>query len=203
MRLALGLLQRDIFTASDCIKGKQTKHTKNGATGRKHLLEIIHTNICGPFDFPSFGGEKYFITFIDDFSHYGYLYLLHEISQVVDILETYITEVERQLDRKLKIVRLDRGGEFYGKYNETGHPGLFAKLLERLGICAQHTMHDMPQQNGVAERCNRTIMDKVRSMLSNLSLPISLWMHAFRTVMYFLNRVPSKAIQNTPFLNCG
>ena len=67
----------DFKVCIDCIKGKQTKHTKKGATRSNELLEIIHTDICGPFDFPSFGGEKYFITFIDDYSRYCYLYLLH------------------------------------------------------------------------------------------------------------------------------
>ena len=51
----------------DCIKGKQTKHTKKGAIRSGELLEIIHTDICGLFDLPSFGREKYFITFIDNF----------------------------------------------------------------------------------------------------------------------------------------
>ena len=64
----------------DCIKGKQTKHTKKSATRSTKLLEIIHANICGPFDAPSFSKEKYFITFIDDFSRYTYIYLLHEKS---------------------------------------------------------------------------------------------------------------------------
>ena len=82
------------------IKGKQTKHTKKGATRSTELLEIIHTNICRPFDAPSFGKEKYFITFIDDFSRYTYIYLLHEKSQVVEALAMYINEVERQLERK-------------------------------------------------------------------------------------------------------
>jgi hypothetical protein len=65
------LLNLDFFDLGmcvDCIKGKQIKHTRKGATRSTELLEIIHTDICGPFDNPSFGGEKYFITFIDDFS---------------------------------------------------------------------------------------------------------------------------------------
>ena len=138
----------------DCIKGKQTRHNKRTkATRSTQLLELIHTDVCGPFDTPSFGGEKYFITFIDDFSRYGYIYLLKEKSQAVDAFEIYINEVERQLDKKVKVVRSDRGGEFYGKYNETGQcPGPFAKLLERHGIRAQYTMPYTPQQNGVAER---------------------------------------------------
>lgn len=190
----------DLGVCVDCIKGKQTKHTKKGATRSSGLLEIIHTDICGPFDAPSFTGEKYFITFIDDFSRYGYVYLLKEKSEAVNILEVFITEVERQLDKKVKIVRSDRGGEFYGKYNESGQcPGPFAKLLEKHGICAQYTMPGTPQQNGVAERRNRTLMDMVRSMLSNSSLPIFLWMHALKTAVYLLNRVPSKAVSKTPF----
>ena len=70
----------DLGVCVDCIKGKQTKHTKKGATRSTKLLEIIHTDICGPFDAPSFSKEKYFITFIDDFSRYTYIYLLHEKS---------------------------------------------------------------------------------------------------------------------------
>jgi len=190
----------DLNVYMDCIKGKQTKHTKKGATRSNQLLEIIHTNICGPFEVSSFNKEKYFITFTDDFSRYGHVYLLPKKSQAVNALEIYINEVERQLDRKVKVVRSDRGGEYYGRYDESGqHPGPFAKFLEQRGICAQYTMSDTPQQNGVLERRNRTLMDMVRSMLGNSSLPVSLWMYALKTAMYLLNRVPSKAVQKTPF----
>ena len=199
-----GILENLDFTdfqiCVDCIKGKQTKHTKKGATRSNELLEIIHTDICGPLNIPCLSGEKYFITFIDDFSRYGYVYLIHEKSQAVDILEVYITEVERQLDRKVKIVRSDRGGEYYGKYDESGqNPGPFAKFLEKKGICAQYTMPGTPQQNGVAERRNRTLKDMVRSMLSYSIVPISMWGEALKTAMYILNRAASKAVPTTPF----
>ena len=75
------------------------------------------------------------------------------------------------------------------------HPGPFAKFLERGGICAQYTMPGTPQQNGVSERRNRTLMDMVMSMLSKSTVHVSLWMYALKTVMYMLNRVPSKAVQ--------
>ncbi|CAA7053517.1 unnamed protein product [Microthlaspi erraticum] len=191
----------DLNVCIDCIKGKQTKHVvKKPATRSTQLLELIHTDICGPFDAPSWSGEKYFITFIDDYSRYGYTYLLHEKSQSVNVLKVFIDEVERQLERKIKVVRSDRGGEFYGKFNESGQcPGPFAKLLESKGICAQYTMPGTPQQNGVAERRNRTLIEMVRSMLSNSSLPLSLWIYALRTATYVLNRVPSKAVPKTPY----
>ena len=92
----------------DCIKGKQTNHTsKHPAIRSSEPLQLIHTDICGPFDIPSWNGEKYFITFIDDFSRYCYLYLLHEKSQSVNTFEVFINEVEKQLDKKVKVVRSD------------------------------------------------------------------------------------------------
>jgi len=68
----------DLDICLDCIKGKKVKHTKKGATRSTYLLEIIHTDICRPFDVPSLGGEKYFITFIGDFSRLEFIYLLKE-----------------------------------------------------------------------------------------------------------------------------
>ena len=78
----------------------------------------IILDICGLFDVNSFNKEKYFITFIDDFSRYGHVYLLHEKSESVDALEVYINEVERQLDKKVKNVRSDKGCEYYGRYDK-------------------------------------------------------------------------------------
>ena len=159
----------DFHVCVDCIKGKQTKHTKKGATRSNELLEIIRnrylwTTLC-----------SIFYTFIDDLSRCGNVYLMHEKSQAIDIFEMFITEVERQLDKKIKIVRSDRGGEYYGRYDESGQNlGPFAKFLEKHGIRAQYIMHGTPQQNGVAERRNRTLMEMVRSLMSYYSVPISL-----------------------------
>ena len=84
-----------------------------------------------PFGVPSWSGEKYYITFIDDFSRYNYVYLLHDKSQLVDILKMFINEVERQLNSKVKVMRSDIGGEYYGKFDESGQcPSPFAKFLE-------------------------------------------------------------------------
>jgi len=110
----------DLNICVGCIKRKQTKHTKNGATRSTQLLKIVHIDICGPFDVSSFGKERYFIIFIDYYSCYGYVYLLHEKSQVVDALEIYLNEVKRQLDRKVKIIRFDKGDVYYEIYDETG-----------------------------------------------------------------------------------
>ncbi|GKC33748.1 retrovirus-related pol polyprotein from transposon TNT 1-94 [Tanacetum coccineum] len=127
--ILLNLDFNDFSLCVECIKGKQTKHSKKYATRSSDLLEIIHTDIYGPFDTSSFTREKYYITFIDDFSRYGYVYLLHEKSQSINALEVFVNEVKRQLDRKVKIIRSNRGSEYCRKYNETGQcAGLFAKV---------------------------------------------------------------------------
>ena len=79
----------DLNICVGCIKGKQAKHTKKGTTRSTQLLEIMHTDIYGPFDVSSFGKKRYFITIIDDYSRYGYVNLLPEISQAIDALEIY------------------------------------------------------------------------------------------------------------------
>ncbi|RZB42467.1 Retrovirus-related Pol polyprotein from transposon TNT 1-94 [Glycine soja] len=87
-----------------------------------------------------------------------------------------------------------------GRYTENGQaPGPFAKFLQEHGIVAQYTMLGSPNQNGVAERRNRTLLDMVRSMLSNSNLPKSLWVETLKTVVYILNRVPTKAVPKTHF----
>ena len=97
-------------------------------------------------------------------------------------------------------MRSDRGGEYYGRYTEDGQaPGPFAKFLQEHGIVAQYTMPGSPDQNGVAERRNRTLLDMVRSMLSSSNLPKFLWAETLKTAVYILNRVPTKVVPKTPF----
>jgi len=184
----------------DFIKGKQTNKTTKDAKRSSEILEIIHTNICGPFPTPCLNGQRYFISFTDDHTRYMYLYFLHDKAEALNAFKTYKVEVEKQKEKKIKIVRSDIGGEYDGRYTENGQMiGPFAQFLEEEGIVAQYTMPDTPQQNGVAERRNHTFMDMVRSMLSNFELPLFLWSKAFKTVVYVLNWVPFKAVPKTPF----
>src|SRR3954466_9188681 len=191
----------DLKVCIECVKGKQTNKRKTGAYRSSELLELIHTDICGPFPKTSWNGQQYFISFIDDYSRYRYLYLIHEKSQSLDIFKHFKAEVENQLSKKIKAVRSDRGGEYYGRYDGSGEqcPGLFAQYLIERGIVPQYTMRGTPSQNGVSERRNRTLKDMVRSMISHSSLSESLWGDALKTAAYILNRVPTKAVPKTPY----
>ena len=122
----------DFEVCIECIKGKRTNIRKLGSKRAKDVLELVHTDICGPFPTTSWNGQQYFITFIDDYSRYGYLYLLHEKSQSLDIFKTFKVEVELQLGKKIKVVKFDRDGEYYGRYDGSGEqrPGSFAFFLK-------------------------------------------------------------------------
>ena len=103
-----------------------------------------------------------FITFIDNFSQYDYLYLIHEKSQSLDVFKNYKAEVENQLSKRIKCIRSDRDGEYYDIYDESGeqHLGLFAKFLEEYGIFPHYTTSGSPRMNVVTERRSRTLKAK-------------------------------------------
>nr|ABA99659.2 retrotransposon protein, putative, Ty1-copia subclass [Oryza sativa Japonica Group] len=104
-------------------------------------------------------GYDSFITFTDDYSRYGYIYTIKERSEALDKFKIFKAEDENQHDIKIKVVRSDRGGEYYGRHTPYGQvPGPFARFLLENGIVAQYSTPGEPQQNGVAERRNRTLM---------------------------------------------
>ena len=145
-------------------------------------------------------GQKYFISFIDDFSRYMYFYILHSKNEALEAFKVFKAKVEKQCGKQIKIVRSDRGREYYGRYLEHGQsPGPFAKFLQEHGIVAQYTTSSSPDQNGVVERRNRTLLDMVKSMLSSSKFPKFLWTEAFKIAVYILNRVPTKVVPKTPF----
>ena len=144
----------DFDMCVNCTMGKQTNVRRFGANRSIDVLELIHIDIYGSFPKASWNGQQYFIMFIENFSRYGYLYLIHEKSQSLDVFKNYKNEVENQLSKRIKSVRYDRGGEYYDRYDSSGEqrPRLFTKFLKECNIVSQYTMHGSSTMNGVAER---------------------------------------------------
>ena len=188
----LGSLQvEELPVCESCLEGKMTKRPFSAKGYRaKEPLELVHSDVCGPMNIQARGGFEYFITFIDDYSRYGYIYLMRRKSECFEKFKEYKAETEKRLGKCLKTLRSDRGGEYL--------LGEFKDYLSAEGIVSQLSAPGMPQQNGVAERRNRTLMDMVRSMMSYSDLPISFWGHALETAAYILNLVPSKSVPSTP-----
>jgi GAG-pre-integrase domain/Integrase core domain len=153
----------DLGPCIKCAKGKQISMCKYTTNRMTNVLELIHTDICGPFRTATRNGHVYFISFIGDYSRYGYIYLIKEKAQVLDTFKSFKSEVELQLNKRIKGVRSDRGGEYYGRSDSLGEqrPGPFIKFLEDNGIVPQYTMSGSPTMNSVAERRNRTLMEMV------------------------------------------
>ena len=132
------------------MKGKLTKNKKKGATRSQNLLEIVHTDISGPYS-TTLCGNKYFITFIDDFSRYGYVFFIKEKADALEMFKVSRTEVEKQLGKVIKIVRSDRGGEYYGKHGDVGQQnkllqGIYKKMVLLLSILCMVVLNRMTWQ---------------------------------------------------------
>ena len=125
-------------TCVDYIKGKLTTKVRNAKIDRCiELLGVIHTDICGSFTPLSMGGYKYFIMFIDDYSRYGFVELIREKSESLEAFKAFKTKIELQQGKKIKVVHSDRGGEYYGRYDETRRNlGPFARYLQECVIDA-------------------------------------------------------------------
>ena len=154
------------------------------------MLELVHTDVCGPMSTQAKGGYEYFITFTDDYSRYGYVYLMKRKSEASKKFKEFRAEVENQLGKRIKAIRFDRGGEYL--------LGDFKDYLIQNGIVSQLIAPGTPQQNGVAERRNRTLLEMVRSMMSYSTLSISFWGYALNTTIHLLNLFPSKYVLKTP-----
>ena len=173
-----------------CVESKFAKHPYNSVERNSEPLDLIHTDICDMKSIPSPGGKKYFITFIDDCTRYCYVYLLNSKDKAIDAFKQYKIEVENQLNKKIKMIRSDRDGEYEFPFQEI--------CLEN-GIIHQMTALYTPQQNGVAERKNRTLKEMMNALLLSSGLPQNLWGEAVLTATQILNRVPYSKTQIIPY----
>ncbi|KAL0463213.1 UNVERIFIED_CONTAM: hypothetical protein Slati_0208900 [Sesamum latifolium] len=179
-------------TCVSCLKGKMTKKPFVGQSAIANgLLDLVHTDVCGPLSIPARGGFSYFITFTNDHSRYGYVCLMRYKSEAFGRFKEYRLEVENETNRKIKALRSDRGGEYLS--------GEFIGYLKENGILSQWTPPGTPQLNGVAKRRNRTLLDMVRSMMSFTELLPSFWGYTLETAAKLLNIAPSKSVPQMPY----
>ncbi|GAU51473.1 hypothetical protein TSUD_95880 [Trifolium subterraneum] len=155
-------------------------------------LQLIHSDVCGPLEVQSMGGNYYFLTFIDEFTRYVWIYMIEKKSEVFTRFKKFKLQVERESECSIKKLRTDGGGEYTS--NE------FAKFCEQEGIIHDITAPYTPQHNGIAERKNRSIMNMARSMLKGKGMPNRFWAEAAATSVYIINRCPTKKLlDKTPY----
>ena len=141
---------------------------------------------------PSFSGARYFITFIDDHSRHMFVYFLHSKDQALNAFKEFKALVENETGRTIKRVRTDGGGEYCSN--------ALKSVFKSAGIEHQITPPHTPQQNGVAERANRTLVEKARAMLHGANLDYRFWAEAVSTASYLHERSLTSSIPNmTPY----
>ncbi|WCJ40143.1 Transposon Ty2-LR1 Gag-Pol polyprotein [Euphorbia peplus] len=172
-----------------CIKGKQTR-VKFGTAihNTKGILDYVHSDVWGPSKNVSLGGKSYYVTFVDDFSRRVWVYTMKSKDKVLEVFLIWKKMVGTQTGRKIKCLRSDNGGEY--------RSDPFLKVCRDEGIVRHFTVRHTPQQNGVAERMNRTLLEKVRCMLSNAGLGRQFWAEAVTYACHLINRLPSSVIHD-------
>ena len=174
-------------------KGHRSPIPKKSASTSNHLLELVHSDVNGPMETPSLGGSRYFVSFVDDYSKWTVVYPMKSKSETFSYFKKFHIHAEKYTSKRIKTIRTDNGGEYISKQ--------FKSYIEQHGIEHQLTVSYTPQQNGVSERMNRTLMDLVRSMLHSARLDKKFWAEALSTAAYIRNRVTSKSLPGgiTPF----
>ena len=184
----------EISFCEPCVKGKhrRSQFPTHSEKKKSEPLQLVHSVVCGKLSSKSLGGAEYFVTFIDDKSRYVWAYAIKRKSDVFQKFCEWKLEVEKSLGQSVKILRTDNGGEFTSDK--------FENYLKREGIKHELTIPKCPEQNGVAERFNRTLVEMVRSMLADSELPKSFWAEALATAVYLRNQCPTKSVEGkTPY----
>jgi Reverse transcriptase (RNA-dependent DNA polymerase)/Integrase core domain len=179
-------LENEEFVCETCIKAKSHRSCYSESLNRScSAFDIVHTDVWGPSPLVSKSGCKWYVLFTDDFSRMTRLYLLKGKDEVFKVCQEFCKMIETQFGKNLKILRSDNGTEFV---NQNMH-----HFLKSKGILHQTTCVGTPQQNGVAERKNRNILEITRSLLLESKMPAIFWDNAITYAVYLMNRIPTKA----------
>ena len=143
----------NITTCEYCLARKLTRKPFGIRTKAETTLQLIHSNFCGPMSVKARHDALYFISFIDDFTHYGHTFFISHKAEALDCFKCYINLVENQLDKRVKALRIDQGRKYLSKQ--------FKILCDEKGIRRQLTIPGTPQQNSIVEMRNRTLLDMV------------------------------------------
>ncbi|GAB2275344.1 hypothetical protein Dimus_039125 [Dionaea muscipula] len=170
-----------------CVLGKQNRLPfGKGIHLSKTCLEYLHADLWGPAKDNTHGGNRFFLSIIDDYSRKVWVILLKSKDETFEKFKDWKVMVENQSGNKIKILRTDNGLEFCNT--------LFDKFCIENGIQRHRTVVRTPQQNGVAERMNRTLLERVRCLMFTSNLPKGFWGEALNTAAYLINRSPNTVL---------
>nr|GEV45209.1 putative ribonuclease H-like domain-containing protein [Tanacetum cinerariifolium] len=176
-------------------EGKQHKASYkaiNAVSSISEPLQLLYMDLFGPTSIRSIDHKFYCLVITDDYSHFCWVFFLEHKDETYPIFKNFINLVENQLNKKVKAIRCDNGTEFKNAH--------MIELCRSKGIKREYSNPRTPQQNGIAERKNKTLIEAARTMLADSKLPTMFWTEAVRTACYVLNRVSITSPHNkTPY----
>ncbi|GJU05692.1 putative ribonuclease H-like domain-containing protein [Tanacetum coccineum] len=181
-------------TCVACHKGKQHKASCKAKLERTitEPLHTLHMDLFGPTSVKSINHASYCLVITDDCTRFSWVFFLATKDETSGILQNFIRQIENQLNHRVKIIRSDNGTEFKNRD--------MLEFCGNKGIKQEYSNARTPQQNGVAERMNRTLIEAARTMLADSLLPTTFWAEAVSTACYIFNRVRVTKPQNkTPY----
>nr|GEV09345.1 retrovirus-related Pol polyprotein from transposon TNT 1-94 [Tanacetum cinerariifolium] len=167
-------------------------HKSKMAFASNKPLYLLHMDLCGPMHVKSINGKRYVLVVVDDYSRYTWVFFLHSKDEASDVIISFIKKTQVNLELQVQRVRTDIGTEFKNK--------TLAKFFDEVGITQQFSAARTPQQNGVVERRNRTLVKAVRNMLTFANLPLFLWAETIAISCFTQNRsIIHKRFDKTPY----
>ncbi|KAD0241433.1 hypothetical protein E3N88_44569 [Mikania micrantha] len=184
--LVRGLPMKDFScdeNCTACLKGKQHKVSfpSIGDPKSTTCLQMLHMDLFGPVKVMSMAKKKYCLVIVDDYSRFVWTFFLHSKDEVAKSIINFVLYVEKQYSLPVKCVRSDNGTEFRNH--------ILDEFYLSKGIKRQYSIPRTPEQNGVVERKNRTLIEAARTMLADSGLPLTFWAEAVNTACYVQNRV--------------
>nr|GEU64745.1 retrovirus-related Pol polyprotein from transposon TNT 1-94 [Tanacetum cinerariifolium] len=169
------------------------KHHKSKTTFASNKpLYLLHMDLCGPMRVESLNGKRYVLVVVDDYSRYIWVFFLHSMDEASEVIISFIKKTQVNLQLQVHRVRTDNGTEFKNK--------TLAKFFDEVGITQQFFAARMPQQNGVVERRNQTLVEAARTMLTFADLPSFLWAEAIAMDYFTQNHlIIHKRFDKTPY----
>lgn len=181
--------EEEILNCETCSRGKQSKKPfQTSKSESTSVLQLVHSDLMGPQNTKSLGQALYLLTFIDDYTRKVFVYFLKRKSETFENFIRFKKYVENQTGEKIKILRTDNGGEYVSNNLEN--------YLARKGIKHESTIPYTPEQNGVAERMNRTLTEKAKCFLFDADLHKMYWAEAIHMAAYVTNRIPCTKLLN-------
>ncbi|GJU96867.1 retrovirus-related pol polyprotein from transposon TNT 1-94 [Tanacetum coccineum] len=188
-------LKFDQHFCDACKIGKQAhaSHKAKNVVSTTRCLELLHMDLFGPSAVRSYGGNRYTLVIVDDYSRYTWTRFLKDKTEAFDQFEIFSRKIQNQLGCSIVSIRTDHGREFDNEVQ-------FGEFCNTNGITHNFSAPRTPQSNGVVERKNRTLQEMSRTMLNEQSLPQKFWCNAVDTSTYILNRILIRAILGkTPY----